>query len=222
MSEEILQKIADAIIAGDEDSVKTLVKKAIDDGIPPFDVIQKGVCNGLRVVGEKFEAKEFFYPDLVVAADVTMAAMSVIKPYLKAEKVAYTGTYVIGSVEGDLHDIGKDLVKAMLESGGFRVIDLGVDVPTPRFVEAAKENNADIVGSSATLAGGVKMKQKEIEEALTKAGIRDKIKTMIGGIVTDDAWAKEIGADAWGEDCLDALKKAQELMQKLSEERKRA
>jgi methylmalonyl-CoA mutase cobalamin-binding domain/chain len=219
--EEVLKRLADAVIAGDEDAAKASAKEAIDVGVPPFEAIMKGVCTGLTVVGQKFEALEFFYPDLVVSADTAMRAIDVIKPYMMAggKKVDYTGTYVIGSVEGDMHDVGKDLVRAMLEAGGFSVIDLGVDVPAQKFVDAAIKNKADIVGSSATLAGGVKMKQKELEEALRKAGIRDKLKTMVGGIVTDDAWAKEINA-VYGADCLEALKKAEELMKKLKEERK--
>jgi corrinoid protein of di/trimethylamine methyltransferase len=214
LSEEILKRLADAVVSGDEDAAKASAKEAIEAGIPPFDIILKGVSAGLTVVGQKYESKEFFYPDLVVSADTAMRAIEIIKPHLRTEKAAYTGKFVIGTVEGDLHDIGKDLVKTMLEAGGFNVIDLGVDTPTSKFVEAAKKYNADIVGSSATLAGGTKMKQKEIEDALREAGIRDKIKTMVGGIVTDETWAREIGADAWGADCLDALKKAEELMKK--------
>ena len=218
--EELLKRIIDAVISGDEDAAKASAKEAVEAGVPPFEAIVKGVCAGLTVVGQKFEAKEFFYPDLVVGADTAMEAIRVIKPYMKAGEATFKGTYVIGTVEGDLHDIGKSLVKTMLEASGFNIIDLGVDTPTPKFVEAVKKYNADIVGSSAVLAGGVKMKQKEIEEALREAGIRDRVKTMVGGVVTDESWAREIGADAWGEDCLDAAKKAEELMSKLKEERK--
>ena len=217
--EEVLKRLADAIFSADENAAVTSANEAIDAGVPPFDVVMKGVCAGLTYVGQKFEAKEMFYPDLVVSADTAMKAINVVKPHMKAEAVGYTGTYVIGGVEGDLHDIGKDLVKTMLEAGGFNVIDLGVDVPAQKFVEAAKKYNADIVGSSATLAGVVKMEQKKIEETLRGARIRDKMKTMVGGLITDEAWAREIGADAWGENCLDALKKAEELMKKLKQER---
>lgn len=220
--EEILGRIADAVISGDEDAAKASANKAIEAGVPPLDAIVYGVCAGLNVVGKKYEAKEYFYPDLVVSADTAMSAIGVIKSHKKeGQATSYIGKYVLGSVEGDLHDIGKDLVKTMLEASGFEVIDLGIDVPSSKFVEAVKMHNADIVGSSATLAGGIKMKQKEIEAALREAGVRDKVKTMIGGIVTDETWAKEIGADSWGENCLDAARKAEELMKKIKEERKK-
>jgi corrinoid protein of di/trimethylamine methyltransferase len=220
--EELFKRIAEFIISGDEDAARASAKEAMEAGVPPLEAIKEGVSAGLTVVGEKFGTKEFFYPDLVISAEAATAAISIIHSFMKADEAPSIGTYVIGTVEGDLHDIGKNLVKTMLEASGFKVIDLGINVPTPKFIEAAKEFNADIVGSSATIgAGGVRLKQKEIEEALREAGIRDKMKTMVGGIITSEWWAGEIGADAWGEDCVDAAKKAEDLMKKLKEERKR-
>jgi trimethylamine corrinoid protein len=220
-AEEVFKKVSDAIMAGDEDAARVAAEEAINAGFPPFEVITRGIGDGLKTVGQKFEAKEAYYPDLVLSGETARITIDTVRPYLNIEKVAFAGTYVIGTVEGDLHDIGKCLVATMLKAGGFKVVNLGVDIPPSKFVEAAKKYNADVVGSSAALAGGTKMKQKEIEQALREAGIREKIKTMVGGIVTDETWAREIGADAWGEDCLDALKKAEELMKKLKEERKK-
>jgi methylmalonyl-CoA mutase cobalamin-binding domain/chain len=217
--EVILQKIADAIIAGDENAATALAKEAVNVGVPPFDIIEKALQKALKVVGEKFEKKEYFFVDLQMSGLAAAEVVKTIKPYIKAGEAKYVGTYVIGTVEGDLHDIGKDLVAACLEAAGFKVIDLGVDVPTSKFVEAAVENKADIVGSSAAMAAASKEPQRWIEEALKKAGIRNKLKTMVGGIFVDQQWADEIGADAYGKDCFEAVKKAEELMQKLKEER---
>jgi methanogenic corrinoid protein MtbC1 len=208
-----------AIVFGERDVAEALTKGAVDAGVNAYEIIN-AICEGLKVVGEKYEAKEFFIPDLVASADAAMTAKDIIKPRIKTEKMEFTGTYIIGTVEGDFHEIGKDLVVMMLEAGGFKVIDLGVDTPAKRFVEAAIQYNADIVGSSANIFGGIRIQQKEIEKALRNAGIRNKVKTMIGGILTDETWAREIGADAWGKDYIDALKKAKELMKKLKEERK--
>lgn len=221
--EEYFKEIADLVEIGDIDASAAVSKKAMEAGVPPFDFLMKGICAGLATVGKKFDAKEYFYPDLVCAADATMTALGVVKPYMQSGvgKADNAGTFVIGSVEGDLHDIGKDLVKTIFEASGFKVIDLGVDVPVSKFVEAAKEYDADIVGSSLGLGGAPKYGQKGIEDALKEAGLRDKVKTMIGGAFTDEEWSREIGADAWGRDCFDALKKAEELVKKLREERKK-
>lgn len=217
---QLFIRIANAIISGDEVAAGVSAREAMDAGFSPVEAIREGVSAGLAVVGEKFAIKEFFYPDLMLGAEAASAATSIINPFLSAAGSSFIGTYVLGTVEGDLHDIGKNIVKSMLAASGFKVIDLGINVPTIRFVEAAKEYNADIVGSSATLGGGgVKLRQKELEDALREAGIRDSIKTMIGGIITTESWAREIGADAWGEDCVDAARKAENLMKKLKEER---
>lgn len=215
--EEKLKQLVDAIVNGDEDATKVSAQKLMDSGMDPMEAIMKGVCVGLNIVGEKYEAKEYFYPDLICGADAAMVAMSIIKPHIKKGTEEFKGTFVIGSVEGDLHDIGKGLVATMLEANGFRVIDLGVDIPATKFAEAVKQHNANIVGSSATLSGGVKMEQKRIQEELVAAGIRDKIGYIIGGVVSDAQWAKTIGADAYGKDCVEAVKISLELMQKLRE-----
>lgn len=212
-----MKQLVDAVVNGDEDAAKAAAQKLMDSGMDPMEAIMKGVCEGLNIVGEKYEAKEFFYPDLICGADAAMVAMSIIKPHIKKGAAEFKGAFVIGSVEGDLHDIGKGLVATMLEANGFNVIDLGTDVPATRFAEAVKQHNANIVGSSATLAGGVKMEQKRIQEELVAAGIRDKIGYIIGGVVSDAEWAKTIGADAYGKDCVEAVKISLELMQKLRE-----
>lgn len=220
-SEEFFKEIAELVEIGDTETGVAVAKKAMDAGVPPFEFLVKGICVGLATVGKKFDAKEYFYPDLVCAADATMAALGVLKPYMKSGvgKADNAGTFVIGSVEGDLHDIGKDLVKTVLEASGWKIIDIGIDQPASKFVQAAKDNNADIVGSSLGLGGALKYAQQQIEEGLKEAGIRKNMKTMIGGAFANQAWADEIGADAYGKDCFDALKKADELIRKLKEER---
>ncbi|MFQ5999479.1 MAG: B12-binding domain-containing protein [Candidatus Bathyarchaeia archaeon] len=212
-----MKQLADAIVNGDEDAAKTSAQKLMDSGMDPMETIMKGVCEGLNIVGKKYEAKEYFYPDLICGADAAIVAMNVIRPHIKKGATEFKGTFVIGTVEGDLHDIGKGLVAAMLEANGFSVIDLGVNVPAAEFAEAVKKYNANLVGASATLSGGVKMEQKKIQEELIAATIRDKIGYIIGGVVADGEWAKNIGADAYGKDCVEAVKISLELMQKLRE-----
>jgi len=215
--EKNLKQLVDAVVNGDEEAAKASAQKLMDSGMDPMEAIMKGVCEGLNIVGQRYEAKEYFYPDLVCGADAAMVAMNIIKPHIKKGAAEFKGTFVIGTVEGDLHDIGKGLVATMVEANGFKVIDLGVDIPATKFAEAAKQHKANIVGASATLAGGVKMEQKKIQEELVAAGIRDKIGFIIGGVVSDAQWAKTIGADAYGKDCVEAVKISLELMQKLRE-----
>ena len=217
---ENLKKLADAIVSGDETAAKTSAQKLMDSGVDPLEAILKGVTEGLNIVGKKYEAKEYFYPDLVCGADAALTAMNVIKPHIKRGTMEYRGTFVIGTVEGDLHDIGKGLVGAMLEANGFNVVDIGVNVPAAKFGEAVKKYNANLVGSSATLSGGVKMEQKKIQEQLVAAGVRNKIGYVIGGVVADSEWARVIGADAYGKDCVEAVRICLELMQKLREGKK--
>jgi len=218
---EVLKRLADAIVNGDENAAKTSAEEAIASRVDPLELIVEGVNGGLDIVGKKYEAKEYFYPDLVCGADAAIVAMTVIKPHIKKGAMEYKGTFVIGTVEGDLHDIGKGLVATMLEANGFSMIDLGVDVPAVKFAEAAKQHKANIIGASATLSGGVKMEQKKIQEELVAAGIRDKIGYIIGGVVSDAGWAKTIGADAYGKDCVEAVKISVELIQKLKEKGKK-
>jgi len=214
---ENFKQLVDAVVNGNEETAKASAQKLMDSGVDPMEAIMKGVCEGLNIVGQKYEAKEYFYPDLVCGADAAMVAMNIIKPHIKKGTAEFKGTFVIGTVEGDLHDIGKGLVATMVEANGFKVIDLGVDIPATKFAEAAKQHKANIVGASATLAGGVKMEQKKIQEELVAAGIRDKIGYIIGGVVSDAQWARTIGADAYGKDCVEAVKISLELMQKLRE-----
>ena len=217
--EEILKRLADFIVDGDEDGAKEAAEEAMSAGIDPIEAIKGGVVTGLNVVGEKYQAKTYFYPDLICGADATMVALSIIRPHIKKGTTGFKGKFVLGTVAGDLHDIGKGLVAAMLEANGFEVFDLGVDNPVSKFIEAAKKYNADIVGASATLSGGVKMEMKKIADALVAAGIKDKIGYMIGGVITDDKFAATIGADARGEDCVEAVKKAVEVMEKVKNKR---
>lgn len=217
----------EAIVAGNEAAAKAAAKAAMKLNLSPVETLKKGVFKGLKVALQKNKANELSFSGLLACADAASAAIKVIGRRMGKEAL-YVGTCVIGTVEGDdcCHDIGKDLVATTLEAGGFKVVNLGMSVSASKFVKAAIKYNADIIASSSSaisdsaISEEVKMRQKEIEEALAAAGIRQKVKTLVGGMCTDEQWARKVGADAWGADCLDGLKKANELMRKLEEERK--
>jgi len=218
----LLVKIVEVIVAGDEDEARAAAKVTMNLNLAPLETLKKGVCEGLKVALKKYNANQLSFSGLLASADATSAAINVIR-HRMGKEAPYVGTCVIGTVEGDdcCHDMGKDLVATMLEAGGFKVVNLGICVPASKFVKATIKYNADIVASSSSaISEDTTMRQKEIEEALEAAGIRHKVKTLVGGMYTDEKWAREIGADAWGADCLDGLKKANELMKKLGEERK--
>jgi 5-methyltetrahydrofolate--homocysteine methyltransferase len=217
--EEALKQLADVVVKGDEPGAKKAAEEAIGMGVDPLEAINGGVVAGLEIVGKKFESKEYMLPDLVCSADAAQVALGVIRPLLRKDSVKTCGRVVVGTVEGDLHDIGKNLVVAMLEAYGFEVIDLGTDVPAKKFIEAVKKYNAHILGASATLSGGTKMEQKVIAKDLAASGIRDKTGYMVGGSVTDQSWAESIGADAHGEDCVEAAQKALEVLERFKRKR---
>lgn len=213
-NEPIFEQLKQAVISEDESLAVELTHKALEMKVPPYDILMKGLHPGLTVAGDKFAKNEFFLTDLILVGDVTKAVMDIVQPLLKAEKAAVAGKVVIGTVEGDLHDIGKNIVIAMLCGAGFDVTDIGVDQPAKNFVEKAKELNADIVGASAIL-GATKFRVKDIDEELRKAGIREKTGLICGGWGFTEDVAKDFGADASGEDAMDALKKIEALMKKL-------
>ena len=209
-----LQALAEAIINGKRNDAVELTKKLVDAGVPAKRILDEGLIAGMSVVGEKFKNGEYFVPEVLVAARAMKAAMEILRPLLAVSDVEPIGTVVIGTVRGDLHDIGKNLVAMMLEGAGFKVVDLGVDVPAEKFIEAAKENNADIVGMSALLTTTMTY-MPEVIKALESEGIRNKVKVIVGGAPVTQEWADQIGADGYAPDAASAVDKCKELLAQL-------
>ena len=206
-----LQALADAVIRGNRDETAKLTQAAIDEGVPVKDIINDGLIAGMSVVGEKFKNNELYVPEVLIAARAMHAGMDLIKPLLAESGVESKGVVAIGTVKGDLHDIGKNLVAMMLEGGGYEVIDLGVDVPPEKFVEVVNEKGAQIVALSALLTTTMPS-MKDTIDSLKEAGVRDKIKVMIGGAPVTQNYADEIGADGYAPDAASAVDKANELI----------
>jgi 5-methyltetrahydrofolate--homocysteine methyltransferase len=201
---KILGKLRDAIVNLDIKSVQQACRAAIDAGIPAYEAIMDGMAKGIEIVGEKYEKGEYFLPELIMAGETMKEGMKVLEPYLKSEGVKKIGKVVIGTVKGDLHDIGKNIVVTLLEAAGAQVIDLGVDVPPEKFVEAVKQNNPDIVGMSALLTTTM-IEMENVIKALKEAGQRDKVKIIIGGPPTTQEYSEMIGADAAARDAVEGV-----------------
>ena len=203
----LLEDVSLALQAGRAPKVKELVQQAVDEGIPAKDVLEQGLLSGMSVVGEKFKNNEVFVPEVLIAARAMNAGVAILKPYLTEAGVEAKGTAVIGTVKGDLHDIGTNLVKMMLEGRGLNVIDLGVDVEPERFVQAAIDNEADIICCSALLTTTMG-EMKHVVEAAAAKGIRDKVKIMIGGAPVTQSFCDSIGADCYTADAASAADEA--------------
>ncbi len=201
------EEISTLLQRGKAKDLAALVTEELAAGVAPKDILTEGLIAGMGIVGTKFKNNEIFVPEVLIAARAMNAALAVLKPALADSGVEPVGTAVICTVKGDLHDIGKNLVKMMIEGTGIRVIDLGVDCSAEKIVEAVKENNADIVCLSALLTTTM-MYQKDIIDALKAAGLRDKVKVMVGGAPVTQAFADEIGADAYTPDAASAAEKA--------------
>ena len=206
-----LNKVRDALVNGKADEVRDMVKKALDEGQEVEKILNEGLIAGMNVVGEKFKRNEFYVPEMLIAARAMKAGMEVLRPILVQKDVKPLGTVVLGTVRGDLHDIGKNLVGMMLEGAGFEIVDLGVDVSPEKFVQAVKEKKAQIVGLSALLTTTMPS-MKDVIKALEEEGIRDKVKVMIGGAPVTQSYADEIGADGYAPDAASAADKAKELV----------
>jgi corrinoid protein of di/trimethylamine methyltransferase len=209
--EAFFEKIAERLMAGKIDEVKELSQQALDQGASARDIIDKGLLAGMDVVGKRFKAGDMFIPEVLLCARCMHGAMDILKPLLAEGDSAGVGTYVIGTVEGDLHDIGKNLVSMMLQGGGFEVVDLGTNITPQQFVDAVKEHNPAILGLSALLTTTMP-KMEETINALNEAGIRDQVKIMAGGAPVTQAFVDQIGADAYGANAAAATEKAKELI----------
>lgn len=198
-----LNNVSESLQRGDAEKVKELVKQALAEGLVPKEILENGLIKGMGIIGEKFKKNEVYVPEVLIAARAMHAGMDVLRPKLVETGVKNIGKVIIGTVTGDLHDIGKNLVKMMLEGVGFEVVDLGVDVSVEKFVEAAKEHQPNIIGMSALLTTTM-VNMPEVIKALEAAGLRDKVKIMIGGAPITQNYAEQIGADSYSPDAASA------------------
>lgn len=213
MHEELFAAMRQSVIDGDPELVERLASEALELGIDPLDAINRGFVQGIHYVGEQFGLGEMFLPDLVMGGEAMKAAVAILEPEMKRRGSSREslGTVVLGTVKGDIHEIGKTLVMTMLSASGFVVHDLGVDVPAERFVAKAREVDADLVGLSALLTTTMPG-QRQVIAALDQEGLRPRVKVMIGGAPVSQAWATEIGADGYGEDAMAAVAVARRLV----------
>lgn len=206
-----LQDLTEAVIKGDEDKIKLTILELLNAGTPAKEIMDDGLIAGMNIVGEKMETEEMFIPEVLMSAKAMSAGVEILKPQLTDEENAASGIMILGTVQGDLHDIGKNLVRMLMEGAGFSVIDLGTDVSPAAFVDAIKEHNADIVAMSALLTTTMP-KMRETMEAMENAGIRDQVKVLVGGAPVTEKYANEIGADGYGYDAGSAVRIAKEYM----------
>lgn len=200
----ILERLKEAIVSLDIEGVKKACREAIDAGIPAYKCISEAMAKGLEVVGEKYERGEYFLADLVVAGEAMKEGIKILEPYLRTGEAERLGKVVIGTVRGDMHDIGKNIVATLLSGAGFEVIDLGVDVPTEAFVEAVRKHKPHIVGMSALLTTTM-VEMENVIKALEHAGLRNKVKIIIGGAPVSKEYAEKIGADAYAKDAVEGV-----------------
>ncbi len=206
-----LSQITNALIAGDIDKVCSLVQNEITNGTNAGTILNNGLIAGMDIVGEKMESGDMFIPEVLMSAKIMSAAVEILKPMLSEDDMSSAGHVVIGTIKGDLHDIGKNLVSMMLESSGFEVTNLGVDVSPDDFVKAVQENNANIVALSALLTTTMPMMQQTMD-ALSESGLRDKIKVIVGGAPVTQDFADKIGADGYAPDAGSASKLAKKIL----------
>ena len=207
-----LEKIKQAIIDGEDDAARELTEKVLQDAVSPLAVVKEAIVPGIERTGELWRENVYFMPDVVLSTEAFKAAMNVVEPQLAAMKTDTRGRYLMGVVAGDMHDLGKNIVIAMLTGAGFEVIDLGVDVPTRTFIEKARELKPHILGVGCYMTTTM-LELRDVIRGLSENGLRENLKVMIGGVPTTQSFADEVGADAWGKDALDAVEKARSLME---------
>lgn len=205
MSEEMYSKLAQAVIDGEPEEAEQLARQALEQQLDPLTCINEGLTKGIRKVGELFASGEYFLPELIIGAEAMKRALAVLEPAMMGDQSReVVGKVVLGTVKGDMHEIGKTLVGTMLVANGFKVIDIGVDKSADEFIAAINENDADIVGASALLTTTM-LQQKKLIESLEEANLRDKVKVMVGGAPVTESFAAEIGADGYAEDAISAV-----------------
>ncbi len=213
--DEILQQLRQSIIDGAPQRAKDYAQQALAIGVEPLDAINHGCIPGIDFVGERFGCQEMFLPDMLMASEAMKAAVAVLEPEMakRGTQRVTQGRVILGTVKGDIHEIGKSLVSIMLSASGFEVHDLGVSVPTERFAEKARELQADVVGVSALLTTTMVVQRKVIE-AINQAGLRPRVKVIVGGAPVTRKWADEIGADGYGKDAMNAVAVVKSLLNK--------
>jgi corrinoid protein of di/trimethylamine methyltransferase len=205
MSVEMYDQLAQAVIDGEQDEAERLARQALDQGLDPLTCINEGLTKGIERVGELFSSGEYFLPELIIGAEAMKKALAVLEPAMVGEQSReVVGRVVMGTVEGDMHEIGKTLVSTMLTAKGFKVFDIGVDQSAEKFIDAIKENDAEIVGASALLTTTM-LQQKKLIDAIEEAGLRDQVKIIVGGAPVTEDFATEIGADGYAEDAISAV-----------------
>ncbi|RME44648.1 MAG: cobalamin-binding protein [Chloroflexi bacterium] len=208
MENEMFRKLAQAVIDGEPEDAVALAKEALRQGLDPLECITNGLTPGIQEVGRLFANGTYFLPELIIGADAMKSALEILEPALVGEqRREVVGRVVLGTVQGDMHEIGKTLVGTMLTAHGFQVVDIGVDCSPDDFIAAIKDTNADIVGASALLTTTM-LQQRKLIEALEEAGVRDKVKIMVGGAPVTEHFANEIGADGYAEDAISAVQLA--------------
>lgn len=210
---DILKEISECLQQGDDQKVFAFTKQAIEEKMPPEKILYGGLIAGMNIIGERYKAFEIFLPDVLLAAKAMYAGMDLLKPLFIKGKIPTLGKIVIGTVQGDLHDIGKNLVGIMLKGAGFEVIDLGNDVLPEKFVEAAKKEGAFVIGMSALLTTTMPV-MKKVVDLLKEEGLSDRIKIIIGGAPVTEEFAQKIGADAYAYDSTDAVESVKKLIKK--------
>ena len=211
MSEEIFERATKVIVEGKAQEALEVAREGLGDGIDPIDLINKGFIPGINKVGDLFGSGRLFLPELMMSAAAMVGVTELLNASIPSDQEQTQGRVVIGTVEGDVHDIGKTIVVSLLKANGFAVNDLGRGVPVARFIEEADKFDANIIGTSALLTTTMPA-QKQLVEELEKAGLRDRFKTMVGGAPVTQRWAKRIGADAFAEDATEAVKQAKALL----------
>ena len=213
MTNDLFKRMSQAVIDGDSEAAGAAAREALAGGVDPLDAINLGFTPGMDVVGELYSTGEYFLPDLIMGGEAMKSALAVLEPVLQAagQQRQVLGRIVLGTVKGDIHEIGKSLVGSMLAANGFEVFDLGIDVPSDQFVVRARELEADIVALSALLTTTM-LYQREVVELLVEAGMRDRVKVMVGGSPVTQGWADQIGADGFAEDAANAVGVAKRLM----------
>jgi len=210
---DLLASIKESLINMDRGKVVELTRKALDDGVKPDEILSEALTPGMELVGQSYERDEIFIPEMLMSAEAMQGAMALLRPLLTKAESAGTGKVIIGTVEGDVHDIGQQIVSMMLEGAGFQVFNLGIDVPAATFVEKAKQEKPDIIGMSAFLST-TGIHYGDVIKALQEAGLREQVKIIIGGAAASKKYAETIGADGYGADAIAAVKLARSFLNK--------
>jgi corrinoid protein of di/trimethylamine methyltransferase len=212
----IFENLAEAIIDGDQNAAKENAQKAINEGLDPLVVVDQGLSKGMEVVGARFEKGDAFLPELLMASNTFNAAMEILKPVLEAnkQKMSKLGTFLLATVKGDQHNIGKDIVVTVLETKGFEVVDIGIDQSTLNIIEAAQNHKADFIGLSSVMTTTMPY-QKEVIDTLSEMGLRENFLVLVGGGPVNQKWADEIGADGYGDTAMDAVSVSKSLLAKI-------